>query len=414
MAAGAPPLKLSSSDADLDPKDPLLANLDFRGVTASSRTACAWVAWLIAPDSQAAAELTTLLNREAPGLSLIDFREYPSPEADVALAGSGPPAVCFLDTCTDQNRAFRLLARLREPPLRIPVVAILSREEPELALRSLRAGARGCLVRPFEGEHLRPILSRIGPPGAGYAHGKVGPVVCVLPAKGSCGATTLAANFAHRCLPLGFRSVLLADMDPVAGDLGFILKLRSPHSFVDALAHAAQLDADLWRGLALAHHNVDVLLSPEGPVDSALDTRDAACLLAYVRSAYDLVVLDTGGAYDAFGVELAKLSDQVVFVTTTDVDAIYAAKRALSYLAANSVPASRVRLVVSRWRKGMGLELPEMESILGFPVFHVAPSDPGAVEGALLEGRPVAPGSQFGKSLAQLAANLFESGRAVR
>jgi pilus assembly protein CpaE len=383
-----------------------LANLDLKDAARSDRTAGAWAAWLVSPDSQAAAELTTLLTREAPGLLVIDSREYP---AGIPTAASAASVVCFLDACSNQGEAFNLLNRLQEPQLRMPVVAILSREEPDLALRCLRAGARGCLVRPFEGEHLRPILSRIGHPGAGITGGKTGRVVCVAPAKGSCGATTLAANLAHRFSRGSFRRVLLADMDPVAGDLAFVLKLQSSYSFVDALAHAGQLDADLWRGLTVTHRSIDVLLSPEGPVDSTLDARDAACLLAYARSAYDLVLLDVAGGWDAFGLELARMSDQVIFVVTADVDANYAAKRALSHFVANQVPLSKLRLVVSRWRKDVGLGLSEIESALGLPVFHVLPSDPPAVEGALLEGRPVASGSTLGKSLAGMAARFFES-----
>jgi len=39
----------------------------------------------------------------------------------------------------------------------------------------------------------------------------------------------------------------------------------------------------------------------------------------------------------------------------------------------------------------------------------VLPSDPQPVEDALIEGRPVAPGSQYGKSLAELADRLLDS-----
>jgi Flp pilus assembly CpaE family ATPase len=55
------------------------------------------------------------------------------------------------------------------------------------------------------------------------------------------------------------------------------------------------------------------------------------------------------------------------------------------------------------------LDREQIEAALGLSVFQVLPSDPQPVEDALIEGRPVAPGSLYGKSLAELAERLLDS-----
>jgi pilus assembly protein CpaE len=252
------------------------------------------------------------------------------------------------------------------------------------------------------------VLSRIGYLDAAPERGNRNKVISVLPAKGSSGATTLAANLACQAGRAGHQRVLLAEMDPVAGTLDFMLKLKSTFSFADALAHAEQLDPDIWRGLVSPYRGVDVLLSPENPLDCDSEAAAVASLVAYARRAYDLVVLDTGGPYSALGLQLLKLSDEILLVATAELGSVYGAKRALAHLAEKGLHSSSIRLVLSRWRRGQGFEQSDIESALGLPVCHVLPSDPQAVEEALLQGRPVAPGCPFGKSLTELGALLLD------
>ena len=333
---------------------------------------------------------------------------YPDPDDSLPWAAGAAPGVCFLEVCSDRERAVLLVSRISKAALEVPVVVVLSESNHELALRCLRNGACGCLVRPFNKEQLQPVLLRIGRLGTQVEPAARGRVLCMAPAKGGCGATTLAASLAFIGRRAGFDRVLLADLDPIAGTLGFVLKLKSHHSFVDALSHAGNLDADLWKGLVVSCRDFDVLLSPENPLDSMVEAGAAAGLVTYAQRAYNLVILDTGGMSETLGLEVAKLSDEVLLVTTSDLAAVYAAKRWIAYLGTNGVAKSRIRLVVSRWRRDRGLDREQIETALGLNVFHVLPSDPQPVEDALIEGRPVAPGSLYGRSLAELAERLLD------
>jgi len=354
-----------------------------------------------------ASELLALLAREAPTMRVRHLETLPAAGSEATEAAGEVPRVCFLNVPSGSRQELGWLTKLSEPPFTVPTVALLGENDPEAALRCLRLGACGCLIRPFDGEQLQPVLLRVGYHESAPEDGGGRKALCVMPAQGSGGATTLAANLAYLAGRAGFNRVLLADVDTLTGTLAFALKLKSPYSFVDALAHADQLDADLWRGLVSHYRGLDVLLAPDNPLGCEPVTTAAAQLVSYARRAYDLVVLDTGGAFAAPGLDLARLSDEVLLVITSELGAVYAAKRTLGYLAANGVQRSKIKLVASRWRRDIGFERDEIESALGMEVFHVLPSDPQAVEDALLEGRPVASGTTFGKSLGELAARVL-------
>ncbi len=262
------------------------------------------------------------------------------------------------------------------------------------------------MVQPFDAAQLLPVLLRAGWLGQKERPRRSHRTICIMPGRGSSGATTLAVNLACQAGRNG--GVLLADLDPYAGTVGFMLKLNSNYSCADALAHSASLDADLWKGLVTRLGKVDVLLAPDDPLKGTPDAGGASAMLSYARSAYDLVLLDTGGPFHALGMEAARLADEVLLVTTTDAGVLHGVKRTVAHLRRSGVPLSRLKIVIGRWRREAGFNPQEVEAALGQEIYHVLPSDPDAARHALLEGRPVSPGSPLGKSLAMLARKLLD------
>ncbi len=364
--------------------------------------------WICCSSNEIAANLSALLAAHLPAARLAMI-EKPSPlEARLDRPAARLPDACFLEVPARPQGALALLARLTGPAFRIPTVAVMPHENHEIALRSLRTGACGCLVYPVDDEQLLPVLPRLGNLAQAGTSRDGGRVVCVMPARGSSGATTLAVTLAFHAARTGAGRVLLADLDLLAGTLGFMLKLSSPHSAADALSHAAGLDADLWKGLVTPCRGVDVLLAPEDPLACEPEAAGAGRLLEYARRNYGLVVLDAGGAFAPLGPELARLSDDVLLVTTGDVGVLHGAARSLSYLHAEACARDATKVVLSRWRREAGMDRDMIGSALGQEIFAVLPHDPQSTEAALLDGRPVAPSSALGRGVADLATRLFE------
>jgi len=366
---------------------------------------------VISPDRSLAAELAHLLSRELPGTSLVTLNAYPPAGALGDLTGSPAVRCCFLDVCSDRKAAFKFMSEVSARTPGLAVLALLSGNDPDLILQCLRQGASEFLIRPFTADQLQAALAKLSrtyPAGPGPAENSAR-LYCVMPGKGSSGATTLACNLACHLLRSGGGKVLLADMDPLTGTLAFLLKVKSNYSFLDALNHQAGLDADLWKSLVTGWQGLDVLLSPENPVDGITEAWDPTPVVRFSREIYGSVVLDTGGAFGDWNLSIARLCDEILLVTTNELPSLHATQRALAYLEANRIEPSKIRLLVNRYRPDLGLAQEQIQTALHKQVFHVLPSDYESIQRALLDGKPAQPTGKFGKSLAALAERLAGS-----
>ncbi len=368
-------------------------------VTGASR------ALLVSPDPRMVAELRHLLGRELPLTGVVALETYPNPAALADLAAGGAE-LCFVDAASDRNAAFATMSSAAGLP-GLPVLALLRSNDPDLILRCLREGASEFLIQPFTAEQLNAALSKLSRFRARHAAPPeaTGRVYCVMPGKGSCGATTVACHLAFALKRDKSDKVLLADLDWLTGTIGFLLKLKSAYSFADALPHAGALDADLWKALVTPSHGLDVLLSPEEPVHGIAEAADPAPIINYSRRAYSAVVLDAGGAYGPWNAALARLSDHLLFVTTNEVAALHSLQRAQAYLERHGADQSKMRVIVNR-DHNVGLRREGVETALERPVFAVLPADTDAIRKSIIEGRPAAPGTRFGKSVTRLAQQL--------
>ncbi|MCC6394824.1 MAG: AAA family ATPase [Bryobacterales bacterium] len=366
-----------------------------------------WKALLITPNKTIAGELSSILAQHLPKTPVFEMQSYPARQVLAELGGSQGPNLCFLDLISDAERALALIGELLAVQPGVKIIVLLAFKNPDMILRAMRQGAVEFLVRPFDPEQLDHSLERIASLqliDSGPA--KQGRVITVIPVKGACGATTIAANLAQHYKRAGHKKILLADLDPLTGTLSFQLKLRSNYSFVDALSRSTSLDEDVWKGIVTQQAGLDILLSPDQVNEGLHELRDASMIVEFARGFYEVVILDAGSVFGEWNLTLARSSDEVVLVTTNELPSLQAAQRAMDYLEGNRVNRSKIRLVVNRYNKEFGLGRDVIETALHCDVYHLLPGDYEAIHRALIEGKPVASNSNFGKSLAQLGERL--------
>jgi pilus assembly protein CpaE len=353
------------------------------------------------------AELEPLFVSQLPGSAINYVRTYPSPR-DLGGTVSGGSQLVFLDVASDREQAMQLLADLSRLSPAVQVLALLANNDPDLILRGLRAGAVDFLIQPFTADQLEAALAKVArSQPAGEAGGKEpAKIFAVMPAKGACGATTVACNLAFQWKRHGAKRILLADLDLLTGTLSFLLKIKSVYSFVDVLQRANELDVDLWNAMVTPVNGVDVLLAPELIADGIQDLRDPSPIIEYARHAYDVVVIDAGGVYGEWNLNQARLATELLLITTNELPALQAAQRALSYLDTNRIGRWKVRLVVNRYHRDVGLSREVIGTALHTEVFDSLPSDYEAVQTSLMEGKPVPTSTPFGKGIMQLADKL--------
>ena len=81
-------------------------------------------------------------------------------------------------------------------------------------------------------------------------------------------------------------------------------------------------------------------------------------------------------------------------------------QRAFSYLDANGVGRWKIRLIINRYDKHMGLARDVIATALHNDVYYVIPNDYEAVQRALMEGKPVPSSTAVGKHIMGLADRL--------
>ncbi len=361
---------------------------------------------VIAPDPQVSGDLLGLLRAEAPLAQVDVLPRYPGRSELRGLAAHAGARLCFVDAGSEPGAAGELIAALSAEAPGLPAVALLPGNAPELILRCLRQGAAEFLIRPFTCEQLRAALAKAARPPAPLPEPGGGRLLAVLPGKGAAGATTLAMNLAFAFKRQQRGRILLADLDGLTGTVAFVLKLKPNYSFVDALAQTGPLDADVWKALATSAGGIDVVPSPESPLDGIGPAGDPAPLLDSARRNYDVVIADLSGAFGDWNTAIAKLAGDLMLVTTTELPALHATQRALAYLENSGCRTERIRVVVNRFRPNLGPAPDAIAAVLGLPVFQLLPGDYESIHRALLEGKPAPPSTKYGAAVAALAAKL--------
>jgi pilus assembly protein CpaE len=297
------------------------------------------------------------------------------------------------------------LGRIVAQAPRVPVVVLVPGHDPQLILEALRSGASEFLTQPFSNEQFRTVLEKLAQRNPDLV-AEQGRLIVVVPAKGSCGASTLAFNLAIQIRKSGSKNTLLADLDPITGIQAFQMKLKPNFSFMDALAHASRLDGDLWKGIVQNYQGIDVLLPPDSPVDGAQEVSDSRPLLDFARRMYDYSVADLGNAYGDWALSAIRCADEVFLTTTNELPALQAAQRVIGYYEGNGIQRQRIHLIVNRFSKDIGLTKDMVETALQTDVYQVLSSDYEGVQRALLDGKPILNTATVGKQIQQLAARV--------
>jgi pilus assembly protein CpaE len=372
-----------------------------------------WKALFICPNQKIIRDLAPLLRKHLPTFSGHDLNAYPMRHQLAEVMISETPNLCLLEVGEPPEAGLALIHDLQRVDPRLPIIVVLASNNPDLVLRCLRQGASDFLIPPFTSDQVEGALQKIARLQPSAQASTAGKVYCIMPAKGGCGASTIASNLVYQ-MKRGDKRVLLADLDPLAGTLSFLLKIKSNYSFVDALARSHDIDADLWKSVVTSRGGVDVLLSPEVMTEGMSELKDASSIIEYARATYDIVVLDTGSVYGEWNLSQAQLADEILLVTTNELTALQAVQRALSYLDANNIGRFKLRLIVNRYDRHTGLSKDVIGTALHIDIFHIMPNDYEAIQKSLMEGQPLGPHTSFGKSVVGLVNRLAGNSEAPK
>lgn len=270
-------------------------------------------------------------------------------------------------------------------PLR-PIIVVSAIPDSDRVLRAMRCGARDFAVLDPDLKDLSRAIMTLATERLGATQGSV---VSVYGAKGGCGSTTIAVNFAARLRSKRDLKVMVVDLDLELGNVALFYDLICKYSIAEAVKNMDRLDADLLSAGVSTHESSGVqILAQSDNVEEASDVtpEGLTALTDFLRRNYDVVILDGLRGFDNRALNALDASDHILLVLTQDIPAIKNARRCLDIFDRLGYDPARIHVVLNRFLKGHDIDPIVVSDTLGRAVTATVANDFPTVIGSINRG----------------------------
>lgn len=320
------------------------------------------------------------------------------------------------------------LALARQLELERPEISVLLINEPTPALwqDALRAGIRDILAPDAVDADVRTAFDRaldvsarrrhnlVGDPSAG----PTGRIITVLSPKGGSGKTTVASNLAVGLAMAEPGSTAVVDLDLQFGDIATALRLTPEHTLVDVVraprtADGMMLDGMMLKSLLTAHPSgLWAMCGPESPADGEeVGADQVKQVVETLADEFRNVVVDTGAGLSEHALSVLEVSTDIILLCAMDVASVRSLRKEVDALDMLGMTEQRRHLVINRADSKVGLDIHDVEAIIGMRVDVAVPST-RAVPLSLNQGSPVVesdPRSAVARQLTGLVGRFTEA-----
>jgi pilus assembly protein CpaE len=318
------------------------------------------------------------------------------------------------------------------------VVMMSVQGEADYLRRSMLAGAREFLVKPFSSDELtasirqvhareRDKASRIAATpsahpvsagGGGEGSDELGQVVAVFSPKGGVGRTTVAVNLAVAAATELGKKVVIVDGSFQFGDVGVLLNLNPRSKSIADLV--PELEAGELQSLdtfVITHSSgVKALLAPPSPEMAELVTpAGIKRIIEALRVDHDLVVVDCTAFFNDTTLAILDVADIILTMLSLEITSIKNMRLFLEVAEQLGYEAGKVRLILNRADSALGIRVTDVEHSIGRKVDETIVSDGRSVVYALNRGVPFFLSNkeaQVSQDILRLARTVTSSDRA--
>ena len=338
------------------------------------------------------------------------------------------PDVILMDINMPDMDGIAATERLSAQVPSAAVVMMSVQGEADYLRRSMLAGAREFLVKPFSSDELTASIRQVYSREKEKAGRAVireaartqdptveGQVVAVFSPKGGVGRTTIAVNLAVAAASELGKRVTLVDGSVQFGDVAVLLNLNPKGKSMAELAPELEQggDPDSVETYTQAHSSgIRVLLAPPSPEMAELITpAGVKRVIEILRGHSELVVVDCAAWFNDTLLGILDLADVVLTVLTLEITSIKNTRLFLE-VAEQLGYSHKIRLVLNRADTTLGIRVADVEHSIGRKVDHTIVSDGRAVVYALNRGVPFVLSnreSQVSQDVFRLAASIVGS-----
>ncbi len=313
------------------------------------------------------------------------------------------PDVILMDINMPDMDGIAATERLSASVPNAAVVMMSVQGEADYLRRSMLAGAREFLVKPFSSDELTASIRQVfvrerekvqrapAPPRQVQPQlTAAGKVVAVFSPKGGAGRTTIAVNLAVAAAAELGKKVVLVDASFQFGDVAVLLNLNpKDKSMFELIPEMETGEPDVVDTYTVSHSSgISVILAPPSPeMADVITPAGVKAVIEALSQRYELVVIDCSGWFNDVTLGILDQADVVLTLLTLEITSIKNVRLFLE-VAEKLGYESKVRLVLNRADTTLGIRVADVEHSIGRKVDYAIVSDGRAVVYALNRGVP--------------------------
>ena len=320
-----------------------------------------------------------------------------------------------------------------------PIIMMSVQGEQDYLRRSMLAGAREFLVKPFSADELVNAIRHVHeiekvkraryqqaapaqqqaqqPPSlTAILQPERGKIVTFFSPKGGVGRTTISTNLAVALHQSTGKPVVLVDGSLPFGDIAVILNMSpKAKTIADLVGSFDQVDAEILESVLVQHSTgIKVLLAPPTPEAAELITgANIKKILETLREHYAFVVVDTWPSFQEQVLTMLDVADVILTLMTLEITSLKNVRVFMDIVEKLGYDEHKVQLVANRNDSSGGIKTSDVEASLGRQIPHTIVSDGRALVLAVNRGVPFVIShreSQVAKDIFTLADKLSGAG----
>jgi pilus assembly protein CpaE len=294
------------------------------------------------------------------------------------------------------------------------IIMMSVQSETDYLRRSMMAGAKYFLTKPFTSEELSSSIHRVydmgarsrviertapgsetGIPGSQALSRQrpspQGKLLVIYSPKGGTGCSLVATNLAIALAQITSKKVALVDTSLQFGDIGVLLDLQGGQSIADAANRINELDSDLLNVMMSSHPSgIKVLTAPSTPVASEKITpATLKKVVSQLMRNFDYVLVDTWSHLDDMVLSVIDLAERVLVVMTPEMPSVKSTKQFFEIAEALEFRNAQIDLILNQVIPRNGIRAEQIESNMKHRVIIQLEYEPRGVRQAINQGVPL-------------------------
>jgi pilus assembly protein CpaE len=330
-------------------------------------------------------------------------------EEGISMAGELKPDIVLMDINMPGIDGITASEAITQQVPLTQIVMMSVQGEADYLRRSMLAGAREFLIKPFSSDELITSIRRVYELGASRRQAmpattgptlprldkerpreELGKVIAIFSSKGGTGCSTVAVNLAIALRQSQNAQVAVVDGSLQFGDVAVLLNLQATRTIADLAPHIDELDQDMLNNVLVPHSSgIKALLAPPRPEMADLIAPGVMnAVLSKLRHLYNYIIVDTWSSLHDITLTILDAADRIILITTPDIPSIYNTKLFFEVTEALEYPTGKAILVLNKADRRTNIRAEDIQASIKYPVSSQLPLDERVATTAVNQGVP--------------------------